>query len=70
MGLGFTAALCVLAGIREFLATGALFEIQLLPLREEGGWFVPWTAMGMPVGAFITLGLILALVNSITKTRS
>ena len=70
MGLGFTAALCVLAGIREFLATGAVFEIQLLPLREEGGWFVPWAAMGMPVGAFITLGLILALVNSITKTRS
>jgi len=70
MGLGFTAALCILAGIREFLATGAVFEIQLLPLREEGGWFVPWTAMGMPVGAFITLGLILALVNSITKTKS
>ena len=67
MGVGFTLTLCVLAGIRELLATGAIFEIQILALLKEGGWFVPWAAMGMPVGAFITLGLMLGLVNVITK---
>jgi len=67
MGVGFTLTLCILAGVRELLATGAIFEIQILALLKEGGWFVPWAAMGMPVGAFITLGLMLGLVNVITK---
>jgi electron transport complex protein RnfE len=69
MGLGFTLTLCVLAGVRELLATGAIFEIQVLSPAKEGGWFVPWAAMGMPVGAFVTLGLMLGLVNIITGKR-
>ncbi|MBA7638533.1 Na(+)-translocating ferredoxin:NAD(+) oxidoreductase complex subunit E [subsurface metagenome] len=70
MGVGFTLTLCVLAGVRELLATGAIFDIQILALLKEGGWFVPWAAMGMPVGAFITLGLMLGLVNMITKREA
>jgi electron transport complex protein RnfE len=62
MGAGFTITLCVLAGIRELLATGKVFEIQVMP-----GAFVPWAAMGMPVGAFITLGLLLGAANLITR---
>jgi len=69
MGIGFTLTLCVLASVREILATGAIFEIQILAVQKEGGWFVPWAAMSMPVGAFITLGLILGLVNLVTKKR-
>ncbi|MCK5175155.1 MAG: electron transport complex subunit RsxE [Planctomycetes bacterium] len=67
MGGGFTITLCFLAGIRELFATGAVFEIQVLATPETGGWFVPWAAMGMPVGAFITLGLMLGLTNIISK---
>ncbi len=70
MGLGFTITLCVLAGIRELLATGAVFEIQILALLKEDGWFVPWAAMSMPVGAFVTLGLMLGLVNLITGKKT
>ncbi len=62
MGAGFTLTLCVLAGIRELLATGMVFEIPVMPDS-----FVPWAAMGMPVGAFITLGLMLGLANIISK---
>lgn len=66
MGAGFTISLCVLASIREILSTGAIWEINILPKT-----FVPWAAMRMPVGAFITLGLLLALVNVITaKSKS
>jgi electron transport complex protein RnfE len=65
MGLGFTITLCVLAGIRELLSTGKLMEISVMPSA-----FVPWAAMGMPVGAFITLGLMLGLVNIIAKKTS
>jgi len=62
MGVGFTLTLCVLAGVRELLSTGKIFELQLTP-----DWFVPWAAMGMPVGAFISLGLMLGLVNTISE---
>ena len=70
MGIGFTLTLCLLAGVRELLATGAVCEIAILPLLKEDGWFVPWAAMSMPVGAFITLGLMLGLVNLLSKSRS
>ena len=70
MGVGFTVTLCILASIRELLATGAIFEIQILALLKEGGWFVPWAAMSMPVGAFITLGLMLGLVNKVTNKEA
>ena len=62
MGFGFTLVLCLLAAIRELLATGKLFEVPVMPSS-----FTPWAAMGMPVGAFVTLGLILAGANLITK---
>ena len=64
MGMGFTLALCFLAGIRELLATGRIFEIPVMPKV-----FVPWLAMQMPVGAFVTLGLILGLINVLTRQR-
>ena len=70
MGIGFTLTLCVLAGVREILSAGTVFEIQVLGLQSQGGWFVPWAAMSMPVGAFITLGLLLGLVNIIAKKQA
>ena len=65
MGAGFTLTLCVLASIREILSTGAIWEINIMPSA-----FVPWVAMGMPVGAFITLGLLLGLVNAVTAKKT
>jgi len=62
MGIGFTVTLCILASIRELLSTGKIIELQLMPDA-----FVPWAAMSMPVGAFITLGLLLGLVNTISE---
>jgi len=65
MGIGFTLTLCVLAGVRELIGTGKLFEIQVMPNA-----FVPWTALAMPVGAFLTLGFLLGFVNLISKKHS
>jgi len=64
MGLGFTVALCILAGIREILATGRLFDIRIMPKA-----YVPWLAMQMPVGAFVTLGLLLGLAAVLTRKK-
>ena len=70
MGLGFTLTLCVIASIRELLANGSIFNIQILALKDSGGWFVPLAAFGMPIGAFVTFGLMLGLINLVSKKRS
>lgn len=70
MGLGFTGTLCVLAAIREVLSTGSVFGVPILRTVDAGGWFTPWAGMGMPVGAFVTLGLLLGLVNIISKKKA
>ncbi len=64
MGLGFTATLCVLAAIREVLAMGTFFDIRIMP-----NGFVGISAMAMPVGAFVTLGLMLGVANLITGKK-
>jgi len=64
MGVGFTLTLCLLAAVRELLGTGKIFELKIMP-----DIYVPWAAFGMPVGAFVTLGLMLGLVNIITRDR-
>lgn len=54
MGVGFTLALTVLGTVREILGTGTIFGF----LRFE-----PWVIMILPAGAFITLGLMIGLIN-------
>jgi electron transport complex protein RnfE len=64
-GTGFTIALCILAGIREILATGSFFDMRVMPTG-----FVPLAAMQMPVGAFVLLGLLLGLSSFLTTKRA
>jgi electron transport complex protein RnfE len=64
-GTGFTIALCIIAGIREILASGTLAGVAVMPRG-----FVPWAAMQMPVGAFVTLGLLLGLTSMLTTKRA
>ena len=64
MGVGFTVALCILAGLREVLATGCVAGFRVMP---HG--FVPWLGMQMPVGAFVTLGLLLGLSALLTRKK-
>jgi electron transport complex protein RnfE len=64
MGLGFTMALCILASIREILATGNIAGVHIMPNS-----YVPLLAMQMPVGAFVALGLLLGLANALTRKK-
>ena len=66
MGIGFTLALVVLGGSREFLASGSLFGIKVIE-----GWSMDFMLMGQAPGAFILLGIFLAIINwvNIRKAR-
>jgi electron transport complex protein RnfE len=59
MGLGFTLALVILASFREIIGAGTLFDRSIF-------WpsFEPMRLLVSPPGAFITLGLIIGLINS------
>ena len=61
IGLGFTAALTLLGAIREFLGTGKIFGLTLLP--EEYGMLL----FVLAPGAFIALGYLIAIVNRLKK---
>ena len=61
MGLGFTLALTLLGAVREFLGTGKIFNVSILP--EEYGMLV----FVLAPGAFIALGYLIALINSMKK---
>ena len=58
MGIGFTLALVLLGGSREFLASGSLFQIKLIE-----GWTNDFMLMGQAPGAFILLGVFLGIIN-------
>lgn len=64
MGLGFTIALTILGIIREILGAGTIFGASLFAQSFE-----PAIIMILPPGAFITLGLLLALLNKLDQKR-
>jgi electron transport complex protein RnfE len=56
MSAGFISALLILSSIREILGSGTFLGHRVL-----GSWFEPWTIMVLPAGAFITLGILMAI---------
>jgi len=60
MGLGFTAAITILSAIRELFGNGTIFGAQIMPESYQ-----PMGIMLNVPGGFVTLGLLLALVNAI-----
>lgn len=61
MGVGFTLALILLASIREILGSGSW-----LGFNVTGALFEPAIIMLLPPGAFVALGLMMALLNKFT----
>ena len=64
MGLGFTGALVLISSVREILGAGSFAGLPLF-----GPTFQPVTIMILPPGAFLTLGVLLAIINIISNKR-
>lgn len=65
MGVGFTIALFAMATIREILGAGTWLGFQVLPASIP-----PMGIMTMAPGGFFTYGIIIALVNRLTKGKA
>jgi electron transport complex protein RnfE len=64
MGLGFTLALFVLGSVRELFGSGMVLGFNLF-----GAAYPPFLLLILPPGAFITLGLLLALMTRLEASR-
>jgi len=78
MGLGFAAALVLLGAMRELLGSGTLFDQAHLMFGEAARAFrltvfedyKGFLLAILPPGAFIGLGLLIALKNTIDQRRA
>lgn len=62
MGLGFTAALTIIGGVREVIGAGELFGYALMPAS-----YVPCSIFVLAPGAFFVLAALTAIQNKIKR---
>ena len=62
MGLGFTVALSLISAVREILGNGTILDVPL-------GISSPAIIMILPPGGFLTLGIILGLINVVRNRK-
>ena len=62
MGVGFTWVLVLLSAVREVLGMGTFFGFEIL-----GAAYQPMIIMILPGGAFISLGVLVGIMNVINR---
>jgi electron transport complex protein RnfE len=62
IGLGFTMSLFLIGSIRELLGYGTFLNMQVM-----GSSFEPFTFMVEAPGAFVCLGLLLGIMNILSR---
>ncbi|GAU77411.1 electron transport complex subunit RsxE [Fusibacter sp. 3D3] len=65
MGLGFTLALTVLGSVRELFGNGSIFGLTIF-----GAAYKPALIMILPPGAFLALGILLAIYNQVQMKKA
>lgn len=66
MGIGYTAAIVILSAIREYFGSGTLLGFDVTPFNL----FEPSAIFILAPGAFITLGVLLGIINTIVNRIS
>ena len=61
-GLSFAIVLLVISFFRELMGFGTLFGIKVL-----GDYWINWSIMSMPAGAFFMVGLLLYFYNKLKR---
>ena len=63
-GLGYSLVLIVVATIRELFGAGTLLGLEILPLVQNGGWYVPNGMLLLPPSAFFIIGFLIWAIRS------
>lgn len=64
MGVGFTAALILMGGVRELLGAGTLLGFQILPESVP-----PMTIFVLAPGGFFVFGILMACANKLAERK-
>ena len=68
-GLGYSALLIVLAVIRELFGSGTLMGVEIMPVVNNGGWYIPNGLMLLSPSAFFLIGLIIWALRSYKRDQ-
>jgi Na+-transporting NADH:ubiquinone oxidoreductase subunit D len=63
-GLGYSLVLIIVATIRELFGAGTLLDFEVLPLLQNGGWYVPNSMLLLPPSAFFIIGFLIWAIRS------
>ena len=63
-GLGYAVILLTVGFFRELLGSGKLLGMTVLPLKTEGGWYLPNGLFLLAPSAFFLIGLIIWLLRT------
>ncbi len=63
-GLGYSLVLIIVATIRELFGAGTLLGVEILPLAQNDGWYVPNQMMLLPPSAFFIIGFLIWFIRS------
>lgn len=58
-GLGYSLMLVALGAVRELLGAGKLLGYTILPVVNDGGWYLPNGLLLLPPSAFFLIGLFI-----------
>jgi Na+-transporting NADH:ubiquinone oxidoreductase subunit D len=58
-GLGYSLVLLLVAFLRELFGSGTLLGMKVLPLTQDGGWYVSNGLMLLPPSAFFIIGFLI-----------
>ncbi len=64
MGVGYLVAMVLLSSVREVIGNGTILGLRILPEAYE-----PMMIMVQPPGSFIALGLLIGLVNYLSRKK-
>ncbi|MEN8192524.1 MAG: NADH:ubiquinone reductase (Na(+)-transporting) subunit D [Bacteroidota bacterium] len=62
--LGYSFVLIVVGFVRELFGSGKLFNISILPLSTDGGWYVSNGLMLLAPSAFFLIGILIWIIRT------
>jgi Na+-transporting NADH:ubiquinone oxidoreductase subunit D len=68
-GLGYSVILIAVAFIRELFGKGTLFDLEILPLVSEGGFYQPMGLLILPPSSFFIIGLLIWVLRTYKKDQ-
>ncbi len=63
-GLGYSVVLITVSAIRELFGSGSILGFTILPLVDNGGWYVPSGIMFMAPSGLIIIGVLIWVIRS------